>query len=66
MCSDHGSGSRNGCTAAVEERRLKAEVARNLALVLLELVSPDVIYNSVNWPDEDFMRNTVERSEVIR
>lgn len=62
MCSHHGNESRNGCTVSMEDRRLKAEVARSLALVLLELVSPDVMYNSVNWPDEDFMRNnTVER-----
>ena len=36
-------------------------VARGLAFLLVEQVSPDVMYNSVVWPEEDFMRVTVER-----
>lgn len=62
MCSCHANTPRNGCPIPIEERRLKPEAARNLALVLLELVSPDVMYNTINWPEEEFIRTTIERS----
>ena len=37
-------------------------VGRALALLLVELVAPDVMYNGIPWPEEDFMKVTVERS----
>ncbi|KAG6463403.1 hypothetical protein O3G_MSEX013855 [Manduca sexta] len=54
-----------------------AEGATSVSLLLVELVSPDVMYNGLPWPDEDFtkqvsierelyMRGAVERSAVCR
>jgi len=43
------------------DRRLSAEVARHLAQTLVELITPDVMYNDIPWPDEDFIHVTIER-----
>jgi len=43
------------------DRRLSAEVAKHLAQTLVELVTPDVMYNDIPWPDEDFVHVTIER-----
>lgn len=32
------------------------EGATSLSLLLVELVSPDVMYNGLPWPDEDFTK----------
>ncbi|XP_054269182.1 integrator complex subunit 5-like [Macrosteles quadrilineatus] len=32
-----------------------------LALLLVEMISPDVMYNGLPWPEEDFCKVTVER-----
>ena len=38
------------------------EIYDLVAKLLVELVTPDIIYNAiVPWPEEDFMRITVER-----
>ncbi|CAG4936851.1 unnamed protein product [Colias eurytheme] len=53
------------------------EGATSVSLLLVELVSPDVMYNGLPWPDEDFtkqvsierelyMRGAVERCAVAR
>ncbi|XP_072940558.1 integrator complex subunit 5 isoform X2 [Epargyreus clarus] len=53
------------------------EGATSISLLLVELVSPDVMYNGLPWPDEDFtkqvsierelyMRGAVERCAVAR
>ena len=34
----------------------KEETYKQLALLLVELVSPDVMYNGLPWPEEDFTR----------
>ncbi|XP_075212361.1 integrator complex subunit 5 omd [Lycorma delicatula] len=38
----------------------------SLALLLVELISPDVMYNGLPWPEEDFCKVTVERDLCIR
>jgi len=43
------------------DRWLSAEVAKHLAQTLVELVTPDVMYNDIPWPDEDFVHVTIER-----
>jgi len=43
------------------DHRLSAEVAKHLAQTLVELVTPDVMYNDIPWPDEDFVHVTIER-----
>ena len=37
-----------------------------VSLLLVELVSPDVMYNGLPWPDEEFTKVTVERDLQIR
>jgi len=38
---------------------------KQLALMLVEVVSPDIMYNGLPWPEEDFMKVTVERDLAI-
>ena len=35
------------------------------ALILVELLSPDVMYNGLPWPDEEFTKITMERDLTI-
>uniref|UniRef100_A0A182QUE0 Integrator complex subunit 5 C-terminal domain-containing protein n=1 Tax=Anopheles farauti TaxID=69004 RepID=A0A182QUE0_9DIPT len=37
-----------------------------VSLLLVELVSPDVMYNGLPWPEEEFTRVTMERDLQIR
>ena len=39
-----------------------AGVARNIAVMLLDLVLPEKMYNSIAWPEEEFNKFTMERS----
>ena len=41
------------------------EASKQLALLLVEVVSPDVMYNGLPWPDDDFIKVTIERDLVI-
>lgn len=43
------------------ERRFPAEVAKHLAQMLVELVTPDVMFNDITWPEEEFIKVTIER-----
>ena len=36
-----------------------------MALLLVDLVSPDVMYNGLPWPEEEFAKVTVERDLAI-
>ncbi|XP_014227503.1 integrator complex subunit 5 [Trichogramma pretiosum] len=38
----------------------------SVSLLLVELVSPDVMYNGLPWPDEEFTKVTVERDLKIQ
>ncbi|XP_037083736.1 integrator complex subunit 5-like [Pollicipes pollicipes] len=40
--------------------------ARTLALLLVEFISPDVMFNGLPWPDEEFMKVTMERDLEMR
>ncbi|CAB3365565.1 Hypothetical predicted protein [Cloeon dipterum] len=43
------------------------EAMNDLALIMVELISPDVMYNDLQWPDEEFSKEvTVERDQHIR
>ncbi|XP_059048319.1 LOW QUALITY PROTEIN: integrator complex subunit 5 [Achroia grisella] len=43
------------------------EGATSLSLLLVELVSPDVMYNGLPWPDEDFTKQvSIERELYMR
>lgn len=37
-----------------------------VALLLIEFITPDVMYNGLAWPDEDFNKITMERDLQIR
>ena len=41
------------------------ETYKNLACMVVELVVPDVMYNGLPWPEEDFTRVTIERDLQI-
>jgi len=38
---------------------------KKLALQLVEVVSPDIMYNGIPWPEEEFMKVTMERDLQI-
>lgn len=38
----------------------------SIALLLVEMISPDVMYNGLPWPDEEFAKITMERDLHIR
>ncbi|CAK1603882.1 unnamed protein product [Parnassius mnemosyne] len=42
------------------------EGATSISLLLVELVSPDVMYNGLPWPDEDFTKVSIERELYMR
>ncbi|CAD5112056.1 DgyrCDS1303 [Dimorphilus gyrociliatus] len=44
---------------------IPSETAHFMSLLLVELICPDVMYNGIQWPDEDYMKITVERDIVI-
>jgi hypothetical protein len=35
--------------------------SHTLAQILVHVAMPDTLYNDIPWPDEDFMRVTVQR-----
>uniref|UniRef100_A0A1B0BJZ1 Integrator complex subunit 5 C-terminal domain-containing protein n=1 Tax=Glossina palpalis gambiensis TaxID=67801 RepID=A0A1B0BJZ1_9MUSC len=48
------------------ERPLVIEAYSTISLLLVELVSTDVMYNGLPFPDEDFTKVTMERDLLIR
>ncbi|ELT95971.1 hypothetical protein CAPTEDRAFT_186694 [Capitella teleta] len=46
--------------------KLSAELAKFLALLVIEMITPDVMYNGIPWPDEEFMKVTIERDLSIK
>ncbi|XP_026325739.1 uncharacterized protein LOC113234601, partial [Hyposmocoma kahamanoa] len=42
------------------------EGATSVSLLLVELVSPDVMYNGLPWPDEDFTKQVSIERELRR
>jgi len=41
------------------------EGAKQLALMMVEIISPDIMYNGLPWPEEEFMKVTIERDLSI-
>jgi len=39
--------------------------AKQLALMMVEIISPDIMYNGLPWPEEEFMKVTIERDLSI-
>lgn len=46
----HGSGERD------KDEEISVEAMRKVALLLVEIVSPDVMFNGLPWPDEEFSK----------
>ena len=42
-----------------------SEGYKQLALMIVEMVSPDIMYNGLPWPEEDFIKVTIERDLTI-
>ena len=49
----------------IDRREQSKEACKQLALLVVELVSPVVMYNGLPWPDEEFSRVTIERDLKI-
>ncbi|KAJ9588448.1 hypothetical protein L9F63_018181 [Diploptera punctata] len=45
---------------------LSLDAITTVSLLLVELISPDVMYNGLPWPEEEFCKVTVERDLHIR
>jgi len=45
---------------------VSVEAMRKVALLLVEIVSPDVMFNGLPWPEEEFSKVQVERDLQIR
>jgi len=41
------------------------EGAKQLSLMLVEMISPDIMYNGLPWPEEEFIKVTIERDLSI-
>ncbi|KAK0086015.1 hypothetical protein PV325_004038 [Microctonus aethiopoides] len=54
------------CTNEDSRQYPNLDAMTMVSLLLVELVSPDVMYNGLPWPDEEFMKVTVERDLQIR
>jgi len=55
----------NACCADLEKPN-NVEGYSLVSLLLVELVSTDVMYNGLPFPDEEFTRVTMERDMLIR
>jgi integrator complex subunit 5 len=61
VCSDGHHDLMETESAMIAAPQLSAELAKFLALLTIEMVTPDVMYNGIPWPDEDFLKVTIER-----
>uniref|UniRef100_A0A182N4L2 Integrator complex subunit 5 C-terminal domain-containing protein n=1 Tax=Anopheles dirus TaxID=7168 RepID=A0A182N4L2_9DIPT len=54
------------CQDAHHDHQATIDGFSYVSLLLVELVSPDVMYNGLPWPEEEFTRVTMERDLQIR
>uniref|UniRef100_A0A182P578 Integrator complex subunit 5 C-terminal domain-containing protein n=1 Tax=Anopheles epiroticus TaxID=199890 RepID=A0A182P578_9DIPT len=54
------------CCQDVNDHQATIDGFSYVSLLLVEMVSPDVMYNGLPWPEEDFIRVTMERDLQIR
>ena len=50
----------------MESKEKAKESTRQLSLLLVDIVSPDVMYNGLPWPEEEFTKVTIERDLKIK
>ncbi|KAG1668416.1 Integrator complex subunit 5 [Nymphon striatum] len=57
---------RNCCISSKYKRETpNIDSMSKLSLLLVELISPDVMFNGLPWPDEEFLKVTIERDIFI-
>ncbi|GLH07144.1 Uncharacterized protein GBIM_12672 [Gryllus bimaculatus] len=61
-CTNPTAGDQN----APNSLPTSLDAVTNVSLLLVELLSPDVMYNGLPWPEEEFSKVTVERDLSIR
>lgn len=54
------------CYNSPEGDKIALESITQVSLLLVQFVSPDVMYNGLPWPEEDFCKVTIERDLSIR
>ncbi|KFB53498.1 AGAP003159-PA-like protein [Anopheles sinensis] len=54
------------CCQDVNDHQATIDGFSYVSLLLVELVSPDVMYNGLPWPEEEFTKVTMERDLQIR
>jgi integrator complex subunit 5 len=64
MNSSHIVGKSLQICNSGSKEKLK-ECTKMLSLLLVEMVSPDMMYNGLPWPEEEFMKVTIERDLKI-
>ncbi|CAH1979518.1 unnamed protein product [Acanthoscelides obtectus] len=67
--TQHLIGSIRACCALQEEQKY-SDLSRDgmtlLSLLMVQFVSPDVMYNGLPWPEEEFSKVTMERDLFIQ
>jgi len=63
LCNHHLSVEYNKEPDSAREK--SKDATKQLALLLVDMISPDVMYNGLPWPEEEFTRITIERDLVI-
>ena len=48
-----------------QAREKSKDATKQLSLLMVDLISPDIMYNGLPWPEEEFTRVTVERDLII-
>lgn len=64
-CSSGGTGPETG-SEQLPTYPVSLDAITTVSLLLVELISPDVMYNGLPWPEEEFCKVTVERDLHIR
>ncbi|XP_069703249.1 integrator complex subunit 5 isoform X2 [Periplaneta americana] len=64
-CSASGIGPESG-SEQPPVHPVSLDAITTVSLLLVELISPDVMYNGLPWPEEEFCKVTVERDLHIR
>ncbi|XP_041787994.1 integrator complex subunit 5 [Anopheles merus] len=54
------------CCQDVNDHQATIDGFSYVSLLLVEMISPDVMYNGLPWPEEDFIRVTMERDLQIQ
>ena len=65
LCHHHLNSTHSNNRERDQAREKSKEATKQLSLLLVDLVSPDIMYNGLPWPEEEFTRVTMERDLII-